>query len=170
MPHLHSRRHSSLVDRPAHSFRRPPLPPPHRAATPSLPRPQPVVLLVDDDPSVLEGLRRVFALEGLHVVTADSGERALELLDSLHPDLVITDLCMKWVSGWDLVFHHHLQSDGPPFFVITALSERDVGGVEQIAAGFFQKPLNLDELLAAIHHHLAAHPLLPQGDPVGQPG
>ena len=152
MPHLTSRRHSKFEPRPARKSTLPL----HRTPAPRSPRPHAVVLLVDDDPAVLESLRRVFALEGLHVVTADGGERALELLDSLHPHLVITDLCMGEVSGWDLVFHHHLHQTGLPFFVISALSALEAGGVENLAAGFFQKPLNLEELLGAIHGHLAA--------------
>lgn len=119
-------------------------------------RPHPVVLLVDDDASVLESLRRVFAQSGLHVVTASSGEAALEQLDRFNPNLVVTDLCMGCVSGWDLVFHHHLHDSGLPFIVITALPVREVGGVEKLAAGFFQKPLNIEALLAAIHACLAA--------------
>ena len=117
--------------------------------------PHPVVLLVDDDPAVLEGLRRVFALEGLWVVTAQSGDEALRRLAHIRPDLVVTDLCMGAVSGWDLVFHHHLHQAGLPFSVITALSVEAAGGVEKIACAFFQKPLNLEALLAAIHARLA---------------
>ena len=62
-------------------------------------------------------------------------------------------VCSRWgaVSGWDLVFHHHLHQTGLPFIVITALSVGEAGGVEKLAAGFFQKPLNLEALLAAIH-------------------
>ena len=119
-------------------------------------RTRPLVLLIDDDRAVLESLRRVFAQDGLHVTTANSGEQALGLLETLQPDLVVTDLCMGAVSGWDLVFHHHLHEAGLPFIVITALSLRDAGGVEKIAAGFFQKPLSLEALLAVIHARLAA--------------
>ena len=148
---------------------------PARPASPArrpLPRPSdrlhPVVLLVDDDDAVREGLRRVFAQDGLQVVTAPSGEHALEQLDVIRPDLVVTDLCMGSVSGWDLVFHHHLHETGLPFIVITALSVNEAGGVEKLAAGFFQKPLNLEALLAAIHAQLGspgsppARPLAPK--------
>ena len=115
----------------------------------------PTILLVDDDFSVRESLQRVFASEGLNVVTAASGEQALTQLETLHPALVITDLCMRAVSGWDLVFHYGLHDAGLPFFVITALSRREAGGVDAIANRFFQKPLNLEALLAAVHQQLA---------------
>jgi CheY-like chemotaxis protein len=113
------------------------------------------ILLVDDDFSVRESLQRVLASEGFDVVTAASGEDALLQLATLRPALVITDLCMRSVSGWDLVFHYHLHEAGLPFFVITALSRREAGGVDTIANRFFQKPLNLDALLGAVREHLA---------------
>ena len=115
----------------------------------------PTILLVDDDLSVREGLQRVLASEGLDVVTAASGEDAIQQLATLRPALVITDLCMRAVSGWDLVFHYHLHEAGLPFFVITALSRQEAGGVDAIANRFFQKPLNLEALLAAVREQLA---------------
>ncbi len=130
----------------------------HAATTPATPvrTSGPTILLVDDDFSVRESLRRVLASEGLNVVTAASGEQALQQLATLRPALVITDLCMRAVSGWDLVFHYHLHDAGLPFFVITALSRREAGGADALANQFFQKPLNLDALLAAVHEQLAA--------------
>lgn len=121
------------------------------ATTPNQPA---TILLVDDDSSVRESLRRVLASDGLRVVTAASGEQALKQLAGLRPALVITDLCMRAVSGWDLVFHYHLHEAGLPFFVITGLSRREAGGVVGLAARFFQKPLNLETLLAAVHEQL----------------
>jgi DNA-binding NtrC family response regulator len=143
---------TTVSPRPANA--RPKLP----ATTPAphqLPAPQ-TILLVDDDFSVRESLQRVLASEGLNVVTAASGEDALTQLATLRPALVITDLCMHAVSGWDLVFHYHLHEAGLPFFVITALSPREAGGVDALADRFFQKPLNLETLLTAVRERLAA--------------
>jgi len=112
--------------------------------------------LVDDDFPVRESLQRVLASEGLNVVTAASGEQALTQLATLRPALVITDLCMRAVSGWDLVFHYHLHEAGLPFFVITALSRQEAGVVDALADHFFQKPLNLEALLTAVREQLAA--------------
>ena len=123
--------------------------------------PDSTILLVDDDFSVRESLQRVLASEGLDVVTAASGEDALTQLATLRPALVITDLCMRAVSGWDLVFHYHLHEAGLPFFVITALSRPEAGGVDALADRFFQKPLNLEALLVAVREQLAASGLAP---------
>ena len=118
----------------------------------------PVILLVDDDPSVLKSLGRVLATEGWQVVTAANGEEALARLAEREPDLMITDLRMGDVSGWDLLFHENMQRPNLPIFVITALPPPAVGGADHFAAEFFQKPLDLDTLVTAIRRRLGAVP------------
>jgi DNA-binding NtrC family response regulator len=119
------------------------------------------ILLVDDDAAVLESLRRVLITEGLHVITARSGEEALAFLETHSPSLVITDLCMATVTGWDLLYHEHFERPGVPFFVITALPPKATGGADTFATEFFQKPLDLDALIAAVHRHLVPRTLTP---------
>jgi two-component system response regulator MprA len=126
-------RETSPADTPAEAARRP--------AT---------ILLVDDDPAVREGLRRVLINEGWEVVTAASGAEALEEIDHREPGLLITDLCMNQVDGWDLLFHERLQRPGLPVFVITALAPYFVAGADSFATEFFQKPIDLEALLRAI--------------------
>jgi DNA-binding NtrC family response regulator len=112
------------------------------------------ILLVDDDPAVLEGLRRVFHAEGWNIVATGGGEEALEYLQSHQPDLMITDLSMAEVTGWDLLFHENLQRPNLPVFVITALPIATVGGADSFAHEFFQKPLDLDALISTIRHYI----------------
>lgn len=112
------------------------------------------ILLVDDDPAVLKSLGRVLATEGWRVVTAANGEEALERLAERQPDLIITDLRMAGISGWDLLFHENMQRPNLPIFVITALPPASVGGADHFAAEFFQKPLDLDALVTAIRRRL----------------
>ena len=112
------------------------------------------ILLVDDDRAVRESLGRVLATEGWRVVSAASGEEALEQLALRQPDLMITDLRMADVSGWDLLFHEQMQRPDLPVFVITALPLPEVGGADAFAAEFFSKPLDLEALLAAVRHRL----------------
>jgi DNA-binding response OmpR family regulator len=107
---------------------------------------------VDDDPSVLDGLGRVLATEGWRVIAAASGEEALRFLADRQPDLMITDLRMADISGWDLLFHEKMQRPDLPIFVITALPPTAVGGADRFATDFFQKPLDIEVMLAAIRH------------------
>lgn len=132
----------------------------------SLPRSQAdvdhdTILLVDDDAAVLESLRRVLMTEGLNVITARSGEEALAYIGQHSPSLVITDLCMATVTGWDLLYHEHFERPAVPFFVITALPPKATGGADTFATEFFQKPLDLDALIAAVHRHLGPRKLAP---------
>ena len=129
--------------------------PPRAHAAPPAPNPAgSTILLVDDDPAVLKSLGRVLASEGWTVVGAANGEEALERLAERTPDLLITDLSMGAVSGWDLLFHENLHRPGLPIFVITALPPRTIGGADRFATEFFQKPLDLDALVLAIRHRL----------------
>ncbi len=114
----------------------------------------PTILLVDDDVGVLVSLARVLLLEKWQVITAQTGEEALECLNERQPDLMITDLNMGDISGWDLLFHENMQRPGMPIFVITALPPSIIGGADCFATEFFQKPLNLDALVAAIRRTL----------------
>jgi two-component system response regulator MprA len=115
----------------------------------------PTILLVDDDRAVLESLSRVLAVEGWQIITAANGEEALEHLAQKQPDLMITDLCMFGVSGWDLLFHEKLNQPNLPIFVITALPPASVEGADRFATSFFQKPLDLEAMVMAIRRLFA---------------
>lgn len=112
---------------------------------------------------MLESLRRVLVTEGWQVITAADGEEALTRLAEQQPDLMITDLSMIGVNGWDLLFHERLQRPNLPIFVITALPLTSVGGADRFATDFFQKPLDLDLMVAAIRQRLQeSHSAQPQ--------
>jgi DNA-binding response OmpR family regulator len=115
---------------------------------------RPTILLIEDDSAVRESLRRVLEAEGWMIRTAGTGEAALEILQRQTPDLMITDLCLDAVSGWDLLFHENLQRPGLPIFVITGLPVHAMKGAAKFAAECFQKPLDLELLLAAVRSYL----------------
>ena len=116
----------------------------------------PTVLLVDNDSAVRESLSGVLAAERLKVVTAGGGKAALECLQEHMPDLVITDLLMVPLTGWDLMLHLQGRHPGLPIFVITALPPQATGGADRRAARFFQKPVDIDALVMAIHRQFDA--------------
>ena len=62
-----------------------------------------VVLTVDDDEDARELLRLVLARHVREVVVADSVERAMELLQSVHATLIISDICMPELDGYDFI-------------------------------------------------------------------
>jgi DNA-binding NtrC family response regulator len=107
---------------------------------------------------VREGLGRVLQSEGWKIISAAGGEEALEYLQADRPDLMITDLLMAAVSGWDLLFHENLQRPDLPIFVITALPLASTGGADRFAHEFFQKPVDLDALIAAVRRYIGVPP------------
>ena len=123
-----------------------------------LPPSSATILLVDDDPAVCQALHRVLSLEGWRVVTALSGEQALHRIQDGEPDLMITDLCMTKINGWDLLFHEKLHRPALPIFVITALPRSEASEADRFATEFFQQPLDIDGLIFAIRRHLALRP------------
>src|SRR5678815_528973 len=92
----------------------------------------PTVLLVDNDSAVRESLSRVLVAERLRVVTAAGAKDALDSMQQYMPDLVITDLLMAPLTGWDLMLHVQGRHSGLPIFVITALPPRASGGADQM--------------------------------------
>jgi DNA-binding NtrC family response regulator len=117
----------------------------------------PAVLVVEDDSAVRQSICRVPTTEAMRVIAARGVKDALEHLSHEAPDLVLTDLCMAPLSGWDLVAHLNDRHPATPVFILTGLPRRSAGSAGPIAAGFFRKPLNFAALLTAIRRQLATH-------------
>jgi two-component system response regulator MprA len=107
------------------------------------------VLVVDDDPAVLSGLRRAFALEGYEVVAADDGESALAQAQEQVPDLVVLDVMLPGLDGLT-VCQRLRAASAAPILLLTAkdtVPDR-VAGLDRGADDYLVKPFALDELLA----------------------
>ena len=110
------------------------------------------MLLVEDDPEILNLLRDMLRLKGHRVVAVSDGEKALELIDSSHFDLVLTDLGMPVISGWEIAERAKAKNPKLPVVMITGWGAQyeDVElasrGVDLILA----KPLSWDKLLSSI--------------------
>lgn len=108
------------------------------------------VLVVDDDPDVLEALSDALETEGYEVKGARDGIDALEAIGQRRPDLIITDLLMPTMTGFELLAALH---DDPalatiPTLIITA--GRSPEASETPGAVVLPKPLDLDRLMRAI--------------------
>ena len=125
-----------------------------RRRVPAGSRPGSDILLIDDDAAVRESLRRVLASEGWQVRTAASGQAALEQLSDREPDVIVTDLRLDLVSGWDVLFHERLQRPNLPIIVITALPRSQTRGADRFASEFFEKPVDPAALVEAVRRHL----------------
>jgi CheY-like chemotaxis protein len=114
----------------------------------------PVVLVIDDDRDIRGTLRQVLEEEGYATAAAADGREAMKLLrEGLRPSVILLDLTMPGMDGWD--FRADQLRDPNlstiPVVVITAAGFRAETIQSQLAGvGFIRKPLPLEEVLAAI--------------------
>jgi len=110
------------------------------------------LLLVEDDPEILNLLRDMLRFKGHRVVAVTDGEKALELIDSSDFDLVLTDLGMPVISGWEIARRAKEKNPKLPVVMITGwgaqYEDADLAsrGVDLMLA----KPLSWDKLLSSI--------------------
>lgn len=109
---------------------------------------KPCVLMVDDDPNILKFVSANLEIRGYDVITAEDGETALEVMDRTTPNLVILDLLMPGIDGFDVCRHIRKSSD-VPIIVLTAIGESNTRS-ELFALGandYVTKPFDIRDLL-----------------------
>jgi CheY-like chemotaxis protein len=103
------------------------------------------VLVVDDDAEIRETLTGLLEHEGYTVLRAENGVQALEQLRRRHPDVVLLDLMMPVMSGWEVI--EELEESGElesvPIIVVSAMGAPG-------ACACLRKPVDLDELLDVV--------------------
>jgi DNA-binding response OmpR family regulator len=120
-----------------------------------LPPVRPAVLLVDDDLTLLSVLSRRVSRAGYEAVTANSGPAALKLLEGSWPALMVVDLMMPGMDGFELCRRVKQLAD-LPIIVLSAVdaSEAKVSALELYAEDYVTKPFDPDELVARIQRVL----------------
>jgi two-component system response regulator HydG len=120
------------------------------------------VLVVDDEASILEALSKVLRKEGLHVLSAPNGKRALEVLRRHPVHVMITDLRMPGMSGTDLLKAAKAITPEVEVIVMTAFGtvETAVAAMKQGAYDFLSKPLKRAAIVAAVRKGLDRHELV----------
>ena len=111
----------------------------------------PLILIADDDPVVHESLGLYLSSEGYEHQSAYDGQQALEMVESLHPDMVVLDLMMPKVTGID-VCRTIRQTSSLPIIMLTAKGEEidRILGLELGADDYIVKPFSPREVLARI--------------------
>ena len=111
------------------------------------------VLVVDDDPSILDTVTSILTSEGFQVMAASGGKEALSLLHSWHPTLVLLDMRMPIMDGWAVARSMQESGSKVPIIVMTAAESAKRWADEIGAAGHLAKPFGLDELLSCVEKH-----------------
>ena len=110
------------------------------------------ILVIEDEPQMLLGLRDNLELEGYEVVTASDGEDGLAKAISTAPDLVILDITLPRKNGFEVCRELRARANPTPVVMLTARSQETekVLGLELGADDYVTKPFSITELLARV--------------------
>jgi CheY-like chemotaxis protein len=114
------------------------------------------LLVVDDDPAIREMLEMLLDSEGYEVATATNGADALEALPRVHPDLILLDMKMPVMDGWEFMDHYRTLPDATaPVVVFSAAQDTGRRAAEVGARAFVAKPFAIDDLLRVLEETAA---------------
>lgn len=126
---------------------------------------QPFIMVVDDDEEIRKIVSRTLTLEGFDVATANDGISALALMEERKPDLVVLDIVMPGLDGFQVLDHMRKTSDVPVLILtgkceINSLQQALVAGADD----YVKKPFSTRVLVARIRAKLrrAAKPVFPK--------
>jgi len=122
------------------------------------------VLIVDDVPDNIDVLRKVLVPLNCKVSVAISAERALSLLEQITPDLILLDVMMPGMSGFDLcrLLRKDTRFSETPVIFVTGRTDDISQGFAVGGNDYITKPINADEVIARVKHHQERYQLLQQ--------
>ena len=134
-----------------------------KAKVAEVPRPA-RILVVEDEPNMVAGLRDNFEFEGYEVLTAGDGIEGLRRALEESPDLVILDVMMPKMSGLEVCKQLRAQRDSIPIIMLTARGQEldKVVGLELGADDYVTKPFSIRELLARVKAVLRRTAVVPK--------
>lgn len=116
----------------------------------------PSILIVDDNPSILQSLKGLLADEGFEVMTASNGYEGLKIIDKESPDLVLLDIWMPGIDGIETL--KQIKKDNPYIQVIIITGHGNIEtAVQAIKLGAYdliEKPLSIDKIMVTINNAL----------------
>src|SRR5262245_16003808 len=110
------------------------------------------ILIIEDEPAMVAGLRDNFEYEGYDVISANDGVSGVERALAEHPDLVVLDVMMPRLSGLDVCKQLKAKRPSLPIIMLTARGQEidKVVGLELGADDYVTKPFSIRELLARV--------------------
>ena len=118
------------------------------------------ILIVEDDPHISLGLEEVLKSEDFDVAACHRGDQALEAFAAHQPDLLVLDVMLPGLSGFDICKQLRARKISTPILMLTAKSQEidKVVGLDLGADDYVTKPFGVRELLARIHALLRRTP------------
>ena len=110
------------------------------------------ILVVEDDPHILLGLEEILKGEGFDVTVCNRGDKALEAVTKQHPALIVLDVMLPGISGYDVCKQLRAKKIPTPILMLTAKGQEmdKVIGLDLGADDYVTKPFGVRELLARI--------------------
>ena len=121
------------------------------------------LLIVDDEPGIVEEIKDFFEDEGFRVYTADSGEDGIQCIENIHPDLAFIDIKLPDISGLRVLEAAKKSSPKTKTIVITGYVDQTlIDEAEKLGRdAFLQKPFNFEVLLREVKRLLEDKPKRP---------
>ena len=118
---------------------------------------QKLILIVDDDLDLSDGIRAVLENHGHKVVQARDGQQGKQMVYNHHPDLVILDMMMPRMGGYPVLEHFKGKPGAPPIIMITANEgSRHKAYAEYLGViDYIRKPFAMERLLEAVQRGLS---------------
>ncbi|HEV3038821.1 MAG TPA: response regulator transcription factor [Candidatus Angelobacter sp.] len=121
------------------------------------------ILIIEDEPALLRGLKDAFAAKGCDVITAAEGEAGLNLAFSAQPDLILLDIMLPKANGYEVCREIREQGLQMPIIMLTAKGQEEdiVLGLNLGADDYVTKPFKIRELLARANAFLRRRQIKP---------
>ena len=118
---------------------------------------KPRILLIDDNPGMLETLSDILSSYGFEVDTAASGHEAIQLFESHTYNVAVVDIIMPGMNGVEVIHRMKPKHPGTRFIVITAYTDSELArqAREEQVAGILYKPVDPDRLIKLVQEHAA---------------
>jgi CheY-like chemotaxis protein len=113
-----------------------------------------LILVVDDDTAIRAAISEILEMEGYLVITAADGAAALRQIEQTPPALMVLDMRMPGLDGWDVAKALQQRGIAVPTLVMTAAQDARQWAEQIGAGGYLAKPFDLDDLLAAVERLL----------------
>jgi CheY-like chemotaxis protein len=125
---------------------------------------QPLILIVDDDPDILDNILTILGTQPYRLATARDGKKCMELIAQETPDLLILDLLMPRMDGWGVIREMRCEPryNAVPIMILTTVIEDASRRRYELETGmamdvqdYVMKPARPDELIRLVEKHLS---------------